>query len=273
MPEPMLEEQLLILTKTYPLPSREYRETSCVAAVAKNGELRRLYPVPFRLLDGAQQFKKWEWIGARVQKAWKDHRPESYKLLEGTIQRTGKQIDTKDEWQKRLQWIAPHIFSDPDKLESHRQESNQTLGFIRPKRLLGLDITPLKNSEWTAEELSTLTSDELFDSEEVKNRAPLRKVPYNFHYRYTCDTADGEREFRHMVTDWEVGALYWNCRRGAGSDWESKLRAKLEGEFSKKDLVFLLGTVHRFPDQWLIVGLYYPPRTGSGNQAQLGLEI
>ena len=51
-------EELLILTKTYPSPSAQYRETTCVAAVNREGKLRRLFPVPYRLLDGESQFKR-----------------------------------------------------------------------------------------------------------------------------------------------------------------------------------------------------------------------
>lgn len=40
-------EELLILTKTYPLPSAKYRETACVAALTRAGEMRRLYPRAF----------------------------------------------------------------------------------------------------------------------------------------------------------------------------------------------------------------------------------
>jgi hypothetical protein len=27
-----------------------------------------------------------------------------------------------------------------------------------------------------------------------------------------------------------------------------------------RDLMFMMGTIHRFPDQWLIVSLIYPPK-------------
>lgn len=47
-----VNEELLILTKTYPSPSSKYRETTCVAAINRQGEMRRLFPVPFRLLEG-----------------------------------------------------------------------------------------------------------------------------------------------------------------------------------------------------------------------------
>ena len=61
-------EELLILAKTYPSPSASHRETTCVAAVNRAGALRRIFPVPFRLLDGDAQFQKWEWIQARVSR-------------------------------------------------------------------------------------------------------------------------------------------------------------------------------------------------------------
>jgi hypothetical protein len=52
-------ERILILAKTYPSPSAQYVETSCVAGIAQNGSMRRLFPVPFRMIQDGQQFKKW----------------------------------------------------------------------------------------------------------------------------------------------------------------------------------------------------------------------
>ena len=52
-------ERVLILCKTYPSPSARYVETSCVAGISEAGELMRLYPVPFRLIQDEKQFKKW----------------------------------------------------------------------------------------------------------------------------------------------------------------------------------------------------------------------
>lgn len=69
---------ILILCKTYPSPSGKYAETTCVAGMDERGRLVRLFPVPFRLIAKDQQFKKWQWIKAKVEKAKKDHRPESF---------------------------------------------------------------------------------------------------------------------------------------------------------------------------------------------------
>jgi len=54
---------LLPLVKAYPALSQTYGEVSCVAGVRTDGpsspEWIRLYPVPFRALNDAQQFHKY----------------------------------------------------------------------------------------------------------------------------------------------------------------------------------------------------------------------
>lgn len=77
--------KILILCKTYPSPSSKYAETSCVAGMDQEGNLIRLYPVPFRLVTGDQQFAKWQWIEALIEKSSADRRPESHKIGVDTI--------------------------------------------------------------------------------------------------------------------------------------------------------------------------------------------
>lgn len=257
-------EDLLILTKTYPEPSAKYRETTCVAALTRNGAMKRIFPVRFRYFSGEQQFKKWEWINVSTKKSNDDHRPESFKIdFDSVIERTGEKVDTKNDWAQRMPWLSPHIVSDFAALEERRQASGETLGIIRPHRVLDLTITAVKEIEWTEKEKSKLQSEGLFDTDEYK-RPLLRKLPFIFHYRYECETPNGIQSLRHMITDWEVGALFWNCYRSYGDNWESPFRQKMEEELPSKDLMFLMGTVHRFPGQWLIVGLFYPPKPKPG---------
>jgi hypothetical protein len=254
-----LSEKLLILTKTYPIPSQKYRETSCIAAINQNGKLRRLYPIPFRLLDGNQQFQRWEWIRARLKKTPNDHRIESYKVDLDSIERLSR-VGTDADWAERYQWLEAHIVERFEDLEVRRQNSGETLGLIHPKNF-ELIISKVDNPDWTRDEKDKLIQDGLFDSPEVRSRIPLRKVPYDFYYEYACQTKTESCNHKHKINDWEVGALYWTCQKKYGTDWEKFFRQKLETEFAdKKDLLFLMGTIHRFPDQWLIVGLVYPPK-------------
>jgi hypothetical protein len=50
------------------------------------------------------------------------------------------------------------------------------------------------------------------------------------------------------------------AHRKYGQNWESKFRQKYEDEMINKfDMHFFVGTVHKHPGAWIIVGLFYPP--------------
>lgn len=258
-------ERILILAKTYPSPSAQHIETSCVAGINEHGAMRRLYPVPFRLIEEGQKFKKWQWIEVRVEKANKDHRSESHKIYVDTLS-CGEVLDTKKQWEARWPWIEKFpTFTNFDDLEANRVETGLSLALVRPKQVLTLEIAEARNTEWTEEEREKLLRYEmqgqLFSDNEVKKMThTLRKVPFDFYYKYSCATPDGEKSFRHKIVDWEAGVLFWNCHKSHGAEWEKPFRAKLENEFSSKDLMFLMGNQHRFQDQWLIISLIYPPK-------------
>ena len=270
-------EDLLILTKTYPTPSQQYRETTCVAALTKEGELRRLFPIPFRLLAGEDRFKRWEWVRMKLSQKTSDARPESRKIEIDSIIRPGDFVDTSRGWIRRLELIERHKVSDPDTLEERRRTTGETLGFIEPARCVSLEITPVDNPEWTPAEVEKLRAEGLFDTAEARTRTLLRKLPVDFHYRYECETPQGRKEFRHKVTDWEFAALYWNCvNRNGPKGWESAFRNKVERDFfSSRRMVFLLGTMRFHPHRWLLVGVVYPPKRPDvvpSPQLDLGLD-
>ena len=259
-------ERVLILCKTYPSPSARYVETSCVAGISEAGKLMRLYPVPYRLVQDEQQFKKWQWISARIFKSNTDNRPESYKIYVDTISCNPDILSTKDNWRERRSWIEKlPIFDSFEAVEAKRLESGQSLALLRPQRILGLEIEESDNPDWTEEERDKLlqlqAQGELFEQdEEAKQLRLLKKIPHEFYYRYEATAATGVAVHRHKLVDWEAGALYWNCRRLYGADWEQKFRQKLESDLSGKDLILMLGNMHRFQNQWLAVSLIYPPK-------------
>jgi hypothetical protein len=76
---------------------------------------------------------------------------------------------------------------------------------------------------------------------------------------------------RKKIVDWEIGALFWKVHRAHGEAWEKSFRDKLERDLPAKDLMFLLGTIHRFPEQWLIVSLIYPPKQPPSSVVQESL--
>lgn len=258
------KERILILCKTYPSPSAKHAETSCVAGITEAGEVLRLYPVPFRLIGDEQQFRKWQWIKARILRSADDRRAESHRIYVDTIE-LGDVIPTTSDWQQRRGWIEKlPLFDDFDTLEATRQQKGgPTLALLRPSRLVGLDISSVGSPAWTEDEKAKLLQMQqqgnLFEETDRDFRL-LRKLPFDFHYRYEGASSDGPKMYRHKIVDWEVGALYWNVRRKHGDAWETPFRARIESYLPGRDLLFLMGTIHRFPDQWLIVSLLYPPR-------------
>ena len=189
----MTRENLLILTKTYPTPSAKYIETTCVAAVTENGQLRRVYPFPFRLLEEEKQFKKWQWVTVNVGTPNDDHRPESRRVDVDNVQR-GEVVTTgKGKWQERIGWLTPHVVPSYAELETRRLATGETLGVLRPSRLLELMITArsAKEQDWTDEEKVKLTRDlmqpDLFTDPHAYRPPILQKIPYTFHYRYEID--------------------------------------------------------------------------------------
>jgi hypothetical protein len=258
-------ERILILAKTYPSPSTKHAETSCVAGITEAGVMRRLYPVPFRLIEKDKKFKKWQWIDVLVEKAPADHRPESHKISVDTIN-CYETIEPKRDWADRLPWIDRiPSFASYDDMEADRQKHGTTLALIRPKRFLELVIQNAEQPEWTDEERAKLIQDQLqgnlFTEDQARQQVKeLRKVPHDFYYRYICDTPDGEKVHQHKIIDWEAGQLFWNCRKSHGKEWEKPFRAKLGGQLPNKDLMLLMGNHHRFRHQWMIISVIYPPK-------------
>lgn len=58
----------------------------------------RLFPVPFRLIGAEAQFKKWQWVSARIEKSKSDARQESPRLLVDTIDVEGSPVPTAHGW-------------------------------------------------------------------------------------------------------------------------------------------------------------------------------
>jgi hypothetical protein len=62
-----------------------------------------------------------------------------------------------------------------------------------------------------------------------------------------------------MCTDWEMGESWRRWSKEYGAGWEAKFRQKYETEMIERfDTHFYVGTIHRHPSAWIIVGLFYP---------------
>src|ERR1700686_2754813 len=97
----MSDNRILITVKTYPTLSRKYGETVCTAGVREDGSWVRIYPVPFRRLDEAEQYSKFDWIDCKLIKSRSDPRPETRNAANlKDLQRVGR-MGTASNWRER----------------------------------------------------------------------------------------------------------------------------------------------------------------------------
>lgn len=91
--------RILISVKTYPTLSATYDELVCTAGFKEDGSWVRIYPVPYRKLNYADQYEKWQWIEMDIVRNTKDFRKESYRpadLDKDII--IGEKVPTTKNW-------------------------------------------------------------------------------------------------------------------------------------------------------------------------------
>lgn len=97
--------RVLIWGKTYPELSSKHTETVCTGAVDERGRPIRLYPVPLRYLQGAQQYSIGDVVEVRARRNPKDNRPESYRIDPDSLAIVRRVPTDQQEWAGRREWV------------------------------------------------------------------------------------------------------------------------------------------------------------------------
>lgn len=130
----------LPFVKAYPALSKTYGEVSCIAGVriADPGapEWIRLYPVPFRALDDAQQFRKYQPMRVRVAAHGGDRRRETRRPDRDSIELLGDPIPPTDGWRMRRRFVEPLMVGSMCEILRRQREDGTSLGVFRPKRVI-----------------------------------------------------------------------------------------------------------------------------------------
>lgn len=247
--------RVLIAVRTYPVPATKSIEASCTAGISDDGKWVRLFPVPYRLMNVESRFSKWQWINADMTKATNDARPESFKLNIEKVS-VGEKVNTANGWRERWQAVRPLIRPSMCQIRRDQDSNGPTLGLFKPRKIDRLVCEP-ETADWTQAELAALTQDGLFQK---APKQTLEKIPFKFKYEFHCDD-DGCNGHTMSCTDWEMAEAYRRWRKEYGDDWEKAFRQKFEREMIEKhDTHFFVGTIHQHPKNWIIVGLFYPPK-------------
>lgn len=263
----MAKTKILISVKTYPNLSVKYDELVCTAGVKEDGSWVRIYPVQFRNLDYAKQYKKYQWIEIDLVKNTSDMRPESFKPYSyDTIKILGK-IGTENNWHERKKFVLKNVSENLNELIEKAHNNLLSLAVFKPKEILKF-IAEKTEGEWNERKLNVILSNRRqlsFFEPENKNDLP-KKLPYKFSYSFK--DINGKKSTL-MIEDWEIGELYWNCLKKYGDEQMAveKVKEKYFDNFAKKtDLHFFLGTTlknHREKSRnpFVIIGVFYPPKS------------
>lgn len=241
-------DRCFIVVKALPHRSSRYFETVCCAGVGADGLWRRRYPVPYRILDPTQKFRRWSWISYEFVKPGHDRRRESQKVLPESIK-----LDGSLRRAERSRILCPLIRSSFGEADAR----GDSLALLRPTKLrfswerktaTELDREREKHAE-LANQLSWLD----------EPARPLEPPPYRFWVTWR----DSERKPRkHESDDWESAGAFFNFRREYGEEQAlSLLRQKFEEEYFTAGLALAFSTHSRrnvtngIPNQWLLVGI------------------
>lgn len=234
-------ERCVILVKAWPQPSRKYVETVCCAGVTPDGAWRRLFPIRFRHLDGAQQFRRWDIVEYDSRRPSDDRRTESRRVNEPTLRVAGALPEPERE-----HLLHPLMRSS----EAEAASRGESLALVRPRnvKFKWRKKTAQQIEEEHRAQLAAFAQGSLFDKEMA------RLEPCPFDLKLAFDDASG----RHLkqCSDWETRAAFFHLRPQYGEAGALEhLRKSYEEDYPKRGLALALGTMKKRPRQWLLLGM------------------
>ena len=251
-----ITKRVLITVKAPPNPSRKYQETNCCAGIdLDSGQLVRLYPIPFRLLDDSKKFPKYTIIKASCQKPLRDKRAESYKVDQDSIEILDH-LDTRNKWAKRKEIVLPTVSSSFCRIIED-PKLRKSLGVFKPcnVQFSTKKISPREQAKQEAPYQQYW----LFD----RQLEPLEQIPFVFYYKFKCFELRSCPGHTLSIHDWEITEAYRTWRHMYPS--QSVLLQKIEQKWMdicgpNKDVCFYVGNMWQRPKQFMVLGVFYPKK-------------
>lgn len=234
-------ERAVILVKAWPQPSKRYGETVCCAGVTPQGEWRRLFPIRYRHLTGDSKFSRWDIVEYGWHRPKDDPRKESRRVDEPSLRILGKMKEREREgfFDRLLRRSTAEAY-----------DRGESLTLIRPR---SLTFRAKRKSEREMEadfgrRDRALAQKDMFDPD--LKRLPI--CPYALRIQYE----DSDGGHGGMCGDWETTWTFMKWRKEYGEDDAiRRLKERYEQEYMDNGVALALGTVHKRPRQWLLLGV------------------
>ncbi len=255
------ELEVLVVVKAYPNPSQGLSEAVCVAGISKELGFVRLYPIPFRDLDDARKFAKYQVVRLRGRKPKQDGRPNTFRPDLESLQPVGDPLSTADRWRARREWVLPWASDSMCQIQRQQERTGISLGVFKPAEVIDVEQQEDESCDWMPAELAKLNQQDLFVT---KDKKPLEKIPFSWRYHYRCADPHCKTHCQQII-DWEIAEFYRNCGR-RGITHSEEIHAQVRKKFlaqlcgPDKDVYFFTGNMARYPQSFLMLGVFWPPK-------------
>ena len=256
--------RLAISVIAYPVISSALGEVVCVAGIRTDSLMQpewvRLYPFQRRNLPKDRQIHKWDELEISVAKSSHDSRPESWAPNLDAFKKIGS-ITSDHGWRMRRPLVEPLIVDTMADVERAQTTDKTSLAAVRSGEVLDLMITnrPAKDlADASAKAEAAAAQGDLFSLDE-QIQDPLEPIPIDVHYVVRYDDEPEPRRLK--IIDHELGQAYRRWRHKY-TDVNAAIRTKWLEELCAptKETVFFVGNQKRFPEQFMVLGVYYPPK-------------
>jgi len=271
LPQEIHKARVLIAVKTYPMPSGKDGELVSAAGLLDGEKWVRIYPLPYAFLTDGSKYKKYSYVELDLIRNRKDFRPESYLPLRGLDEeiKVVEKLSTLRGLTGRRNLVLREIFTSMHELISlAKGKEKKSLATLKPLEIIDFVIED-DDRRWKEKWLVQAKQGNFFEtleSEYPRNGPyPVRKLPYRYYYRFLSQGDVNPRKL--MISDWELGTLFWNClQKTAGDEQAANLLVRqkyLDTLRDKNDVYFFLGTSRQHhnvsPNPFMIIGVFLPP--------------
>lgn len=166
-------------------------------------------------------------------------------------------LDTKDGWAKRKNIVLPTADKSMCEILCKSEAENKSLGMFKPK---DIDFVWEKAATKKEETIKACYAQLGFFNKQKKE---IEDLPICFRYRFKCANEPQCPGHDLPIIDWEIGQAYRDWRHNYKT--QELLLAKIKERWltricsSENDVYFFVGNQNRFRNNFMVLGVFYPP--------------